>query len=104
MNNTTVHVNTTNPLSLSTSLPSTRTNLGDRNLLLGFSDTVTFGNSASPFILSLRGQYRREPSLTSAAHPEAGPDTIFKIFTGFDPGGVFGDLPTPDFRATFTPA
>src|ERR1700730_12678083 len=57
MNYTNVHINSTNPLSLSTSLPSTRTNLGDRNLLLGFSDTVTFGNSASPFILSLCGHY-----------------------------------------------
>ncbi len=104
MNYTNVHVNSTNPLSLSTSLPSTRTNLGDRNLLLGFSDTVAFGNSSSPFILSLRGQYRREPSLTSAAHPEAGPDTIFNIFSGFDTGGVFGDLATPEFGATFTPS
>jgi hypothetical protein len=50
-NYTNVHVNSTNPLSLSTSLPSTRTNLGDRNLLLGFSDTLTFGDSGSPFIL-----------------------------------------------------
>lgn len=104
MNYTNVHVNSTNPLSLSTSLPSTRTNLGDRNLLLGFSDTVTLGNSSSPFILSLRGQYRREPSLTSAAHPDAGPDTIFNIFSGFDTGGVFGDLATPEFGATFTPS
>ncbi len=54
MNYTNVHVNSTNPLSLSTSLPSTRTNLGDRNLLLGFSDTATFGNSDSPFIFSLQ--------------------------------------------------
>jgi hypothetical protein len=104
MNYTNVHVNSTNPLSLSTSLPSTRTNLGDRNLLLGFSDTVTFGASSSPFILSLRGQYRREPSLTSAAHPEAGPNTIFNIFSGFDTGGVFGDLGSPEFGATFTPS
>ena len=103
-NYTNVHIDSTNPLSLSTSLPSTRTNLGDRNLLLGFSDTVTFGNSGSPFILNLRGQYRREPSLTSAAHPEAGPDTIFNIFSGFDTGGVFGDLGSPEFGATFTPS
>jgi Carboxypeptidase regulatory-like domain/TonB-dependent Receptor Plug Domain/TonB dependent receptor len=104
VNYTNVHVNSTNPLSLSTSLPSTRTNLGDRNLLLGFSDTVTFSNSSSPFILSLRGQYRDEPTLTSPAHPEAGPDTIFNIFSGFDTGGIFGDLGTPEFGATFTPS
>src|SRR4029077_21220787 len=38
-NYTNVHIDSSNPLSASTSLPSTRTNLGDRNLLLGFSDT-----------------------------------------------------------------
>src|SRR5882762_267075 len=35
MNYTNVHVHSTNPLSASINLPSTRTNLGDRNLLLG---------------------------------------------------------------------
>jgi Outer membrane receptor proteins, mostly Fe transport len=104
VNYTNVHVNSTNPLSASTSLPSTRTNLGDRNLLLGFSDTVTFGDSNSPFILNLRGQYRDGSTLTSPAHPEAGPDTIFNIFSGFDTGGVFGDLGSPEFGATFTPS
>jgi Carboxypeptidase regulatory-like domain/TonB dependent receptor/TonB-dependent Receptor Plug Domain len=104
MNYTNVHVNSNNPLSLSTSLPSTRTNLGDRNLLLGFSDTATLGNSASPFILSLRGQYRSEPTLTSAAHPQAGPNTIFNIFSGFNTGGIFGDVGTPSYGATFTPS
>src|SRR5258708_36000721 len=77
MNYTNVHVNSTNPLSASINLPSTRTNLGDRNLLLGFTDTVASGDSSSPFILSLRGQYRDEPTLTSDTHPEAGPNTTF---------------------------
>jgi outer membrane receptor for ferrienterochelin and colicin len=104
VNYTNVHINSTNPLSASTDLPSTRTNSGDRNLLLGFSDTVTFGNSASPFILSLRGQYRGEPSLTSPAHPEAGPNTIFNVFSSFDTGGIFGDLGQPTFGALFTPS
>jgi hypothetical protein len=102
MNYTNVHVNSTNPLSASTSLPSTRTNLGDRNLLLGFSDTVTFGSPGSPFILSLRGQYRDEPTLASPAHPEAGPNTIFNIFSSFTTGGLFGDVATPNYGATFT--
>jgi hypothetical protein len=104
VNYTNLHVNSTNPLSASTNLPSTRTNLGDRNLLLGFSDTATLGNSASPFILSLHGQYRREPTLTSAAHPEAGPATVFNIFSGFNTGGIFGDVGTPSYGATFTPS
>jgi hypothetical protein len=104
VNYTNLHVNSTNPLSLSTSLPSTRTNLGDRNLLLGVSDTVTFGASASPFILTLRGQYRREPTLVSPAHPDAGPNTTFNIFSAFNTGGIFGDAGTPSFGATLTPS
>jgi Carboxypeptidase regulatory-like domain/TonB dependent receptor/TonB-dependent Receptor Plug Domain len=104
VNYTNVHVNSTNPLSLSTSLPSTRTNLGDRNLILGSSDTVTFGSSASPFILSLRGQYRDESTLTSPAHPQAGPNTIFNLFSSFTTGDIFGDLGTPTYGATFTPS
>ena len=104
MNYTNVHVDSTNPLSLSTSLPSTRTNLGDRNLLLGFSDVVTFGDSGSPFILNLRGQYRGESTLTSAAHPQAGPDTRFAIFSSFTTNTLFGDLGTVTYGATFTPS
>jgi hypothetical protein len=104
MNYTNVHVNSTNPLSASTNLPSTRTNLGDRNLFLGFSDTVTFGGSGNPFILSLRGQYRDESTLTSAAHPEAGPNTLFNLFSDFGTGGIFGDLGQFSYGATFTPS
>jgi hypothetical protein len=104
MNYTNVHVNSTNPLSASTALPSTRTNLGDRNLLLGFSDTVNLGNSVSPFILSLRGQYRDESTLTSPAHPQAGPNTIFNLFSSLTTGKIFGDLGAPNYGATFTPS
>jgi hypothetical protein len=104
MNYTNIHVNSTNPLSASTSLPSTRTNLGDRNLLLGFSDVVTFGNSGSPFILSLRGQYRDEPTLASPAHPQAGPNTIFNLFSAYRTFGIFGDQGAFNYGATFTPS
>jgi len=104
MNYTNVHVNSTNPLSLSTSLPSTRTNLGDRNLLLGFGDTFTFGDSASPFIVSLRGQYRDEPTLTTAAHPQAGPNTLFNLFSAFRTFDIFGDQGQFSYGATFTPS
>ncbi|HKV63371.1 MAG TPA: TonB-dependent receptor [Candidatus Acidoferrum sp.] len=104
MNYTNAHIDSTNPLSLSTSLPSTRTNLGDRNLLLGFSDVVTFGDSGSPFILNLRGQYRAESTLTSAAHPPAGPDTRFNIFSSFTTNTLFGDLGNVTYGATFTPS
>ena len=104
LNYTNTHINSTNPLSAATSLPSTRTNLGDRNLLLGFTDTVTFGGSGNPFILSLRGQYRREPSLASAAHPDAGPDTIFNLFSSFTTNGLFGDLGQFVYGSLFTPS
>ncbi|MGH9741898.1 MAG: TonB-dependent receptor, partial [Candidatus Acidiferrum sp.] len=103
-NYTNVHINSTNPLSASTALPSTRTNLGDRNLLLGFTDLVTFGDSANPFILNLRGQYRDEPTLASPAHPQAGPNTIFNIFSSYTTGDIFGDVATPSYGATFTPS
>src|SRR5215472_8016492 len=101
---TNVHVDSTNPLSDSTFLPSTRTNLGDRNLLLGFNDVVSFGNSASPFILNLRGQYRGESTLTSPAHPQAGSNTTFNIFSRYTTRGIFGDVGTPRYGAIFTPS
>jgi hypothetical protein len=103
MNYTNVHVNSTNPLSASNNLPSTRTNLGDRNLFLGFSDTVTFG-SASPFILTVRGQYRDEPTLTSPAHPQAGPNTLFNLFSAYRTFGIFGDQGQFSYGATLTPS
>ncbi len=104
VNYTNAHIFNTNPLSLSTSLPSTRTSLGDSSLFLGFSDTVTLGDSANPFILSLRGQYRRERTLSSAAHSDAGPLTLFNVFSSLTTGGVFGDLGQPRFGATFSPS
>jgi hypothetical protein len=73
-------------------------------LFLGFSDTVTLGDSANPFILSLRGQYRRERTLSSAAHSDAGPLTLFNVFSSLTTGGVFGDLGQPRFGATFSPS
>ncbi|HEY6945846.1 MAG TPA: TonB-dependent receptor [Candidatus Acidoferrum sp.] len=104
VNYTNLHIDSDNPLSLSTSLPSTRTNLGDRNLLLGFSDVVTFGDSGSPFILNLRGQYRGESTLDSAAHPQAGPDTRFNIFSSFTTNTLFGDSGFVNYGATRTPS
>ena len=104
MNYTNVHVNSSNPLSLSTDLPSTRTNRGDRNLFLGFSDVVTFGSSGSPYILSLRGQYRDEPTLTSPAHPQAGPNTTFNLFSSYTTFGIFGDQGQFSYGATYTPS
>src|SRR5882762_9920212 len=104
MNYTNAHVNSTNPLSAYTALPSTRTNLGDRNLFLGFSDTMTLGSSASPYILTVRGQYRDEPTLNSPAHPQAGPNTIFNVFSAYRTFGIFGDQGQFSYGALFTPS
>ena len=98
-----VHIANFLPLSASTSLPSTRTNSGVRNLLLGFSDTATLGNTASPWILSLRGQYRREPSSTGPAHPDAGPNTLFNVFDRYRTGDIFGNVTQISFGAVLTP-
>src|SRR5713226_2179025 len=103
MNYTNRHVNSINPLSASTSLPSTRTNLGDRSLLLVFSDTATFGSS-SPFILNIHGQYRDAPTLTSPAHPQAGPNTLFNLFSAYRTFAIFGDQGQFSYDATFTPS
>src|SRR5258708_3959867 len=101
---TNAHINSSNPLSAYTALPSTRTNLGDRNLLLGFSDTMTLGSSASPYILTVRGQYRDEPTLNSPAHPQAGPNTTFNLFSSYTTGGIFGDQGQFSYGALFTPS
>ena len=102
INYTNAHLGNFNPLSLSTSLPSTRTNIGDRTMQLGFSDSATLGDRTNPFILSLRGQYRREKTMNSPAHADAGPNTIFNIFSGYDTGLVFGDVGTPNYGAVLT--
>ena len=81
------------PLSLSTSLPSTRQNLGGTNLLIGGSDTMVLGSdSSASWIVTLRGEYRHAPSSISPAHPDAGPNTIFNLFSGYTTGGIFGDI------------
>jgi hypothetical protein len=98
-----IHIANFLPLSASTNLPSTRTNSGTRNLLLGFSDTATLGDTASAWILSLRGQYRREPSSTSPAHPDAGPNTLFNVFDRYRTGDIFGNVTQISFGAILTP-
>ena len=69
------------PLSLSQSLPSARNESGARNLLLAAGDTILVGEQANPWIVTLRGAYRGEPSDIRPAHPEAGGGTLFVPFT-----------------------
>jgi len=91
-NYTNAHIGNFLPLLQSTSLPSTRQNYGMRSLLIGGSDTATLGDTSNPWILTLRGEYRRDPSSISPAHPLAGPDTIFNLFSSYTTGGIFGDI------------
>jgi len=61
-------------------LPSTRTNISDRNLLLGFGDTMLLGDQANPWIVTLRGSYRGEPSDSQPAQPEFTGTTTLNAF------------------------
>src|SRR5260370_6296897 len=59
---------------------------------------------ASPFLLSITGQSRDGPTLSSPAPPQAGPPTRFNLFSSYTPFGVFGDQGAFDYGATFTPS
>ena len=97
VNYTNLHIGNFNPLSLSTALPSTRTNSGSRALMIGGTDTLLLGDQNNPFVMSLYAQFRSEPSTTGPAHPQAGPDTLFNEFSGYNTGGIFGDLGQIEF-------
>ncbi len=84
------------PLSASASLPSRRDDSGARHLLLAFGDTILLGEQSNPWIVTLRGAYRGEPSDTRPSHPDAGAGTTFNPFSIQNcPGCIIGgDLPT----------
>ncbi|HWP42165.1 MAG TPA: TonB-dependent receptor, partial [Blastocatellia bacterium] len=90
------------PLSQSGSLPSTRNDSGARNLLLGFSDTFLLGEQGNPWVVTLRGAYRGEPSDTRPSHPDAGAATFFNVFSSNTTGTFFGDLPGVNFGNPMT--
>lgn len=104
MNLTNSHTTNFLPLSQALSLPSTRTNLDSRHLMLGFRDTAMLGDQGNPFLLNAWVQYRGEPFTKRAAHPEASPaTTIFNMFSGYETGGLFGDLGQVQFGSGATP-
>ncbi len=80
------------PASQATALPSRRNNTSARHLLLGFSDTILAGSHANPWVITLRGGYRSEPSNSAPAHPEAGVGTTFNMFSSLTTGGIAGNL------------
>lgn len=86
------------PLASSQSLPSARNDNGARHLLLAFGDTVLLGEQSNPWVVTLRGAYRGEPSDSRPAHPEAGAGTLFVPFTSNTCCVLVpGDLPTASF-------
>ncbi len=90
------------PLSQSGNLPSTRNDSGARHLLLGFGDTILLGEQSSPWVVTLRGAFRGEPSDTRPSHPDAGAATTLFPFSSNTTGTFFGDLPSVSFGNIFT--
>jgi hypothetical protein len=99
VNYTNFYVRNFGILAAGTSLPSTRTDRGARNLLLAFGDTMLLGDQGNPWIVTLRGGYRGEPSDIRPAHPETGGGTVMVPY----PIPVTGALqiPGPLGSATF---
>jgi len=91
-------------LSAGNSLPSTRTDRGARNLLLAFGDTMLLGDKGNPWIVTLRGGYRGEPSYVNPAHPETGGGTLLVPYPVpvTSPFQVPGPLPTVSFGNNLT--
>ncbi|MCA1589768.1 MAG: TonB-dependent receptor, partial [Acidobacteria bacterium] len=87
-------------------VPSTRNNTSARRLLLAFGDTILLGDRTDPFIVTLRGAYRDEPSATGPAHPEVGAFTRANLFTRQNCpapcNAIFGDLPQVFFGNSVT--
>ena len=92
------------PLSQSNSLPSRRNNTSARHLLLGFSDTILAGSSANPWVITLRGAYRSEPSSAAPAHPDAGVGTTFQMFSSLTTNGIAGNLGSVAFGNILSPS
>jgi len=101
---TNTHVTDFLPLSLATSLPSTRTNSDSRILAAGWHDTATLGGRSNPVLLNAYWQYFDEPLVRKPSHPEAGPAaTAFNMFSSLTTGRLSGDLGQVKFGAGFTP-
>ena len=83
---------------------TTRTNEDLRRLMLGFRDTVLFGDQGNPYLLNAYLQFRREPSVRRPAHLEEGlPSTFVNLFSSLTTGGLFGDITQELVGPGFTP-
>src|SRR5262245_47471153 len=93
---------------LGAGLPSTRTSISDRNLLLGFGDIMLLGDQGNPWIVTLRGSYRGEPSDSQPAQPEFTGTTSLQAFPAQQvcppTCGLFSTLPGITFGSSMTPS
>lgn len=89
-------------------LPSTRTSTSGRHLLLGFGDTMLLGDQGNPWIVTLRGSYRGDPSDSRPAHPEFTGTTLLNAFPTQQicppTCGFFSTLPGISFGNSSTPS
>ena len=90
------------------SLPSTRSNTGGRKLLLAAGDTILLGDKGNPYIVTLRGSYRGEPSDNRPAFSQFTGITTLSAFPGQQTCpptcGLFTTLPTVAFGNATTPS
>jgi len=89
-------------------LPSTRTSTSARRLLLAFGDTMLLGDQGNPWIVTLRGSYRGEPSDSQPAYPQFTGLTALNAFPEQQicppTCGFFSDLPQVVFGNASTPS
>lgn len=89
-------------------LPTTRRSTGARSLLLGFGDTMLLGDQGDPWIVTLRGSYRGEPSDNRPAFPQFTGTTALNAFPAQQtcpPNcGLFSTLPGVTFGTATTPS
>lgn len=91
-----------------TGLPTTRTSTSGRKLLLGFGDTMLLGDQSNPWLVTVRGSYRTEPSDQQPAHPAYTGSTALNAFTAQQicppTCGFFSTLPGITFGNAITPS
>ncbi len=89
-------------------LPSTRTSTSSRKLLLGFGDTMLLGDQGNPWIVTLRGSYRGDPSDSRPSQPQFTGTTALSAFPAQQicppTCGFFSTLPTITFGNSSTPS
>jgi len=91
-----------------TGLPTTRTSTSGRKLLFGVSDTMLLGKDSDPWIVTLRGAFRGEPSDTQPSQPAYTGSTALNAFTAQQicppTCGFFSTLPGITFGNALTPS